>query len=72
MKKVLLILSLAFIICSITVTAAAQCAMCTKTAQQLGEKPAAGLNSAIIYLMMTPLLIIGVIGYRWWKSNRNA
>ncbi len=72
MKKVLLILSLAFISCSITITAVAQCAMCTKTAQQLGEKPAAGLNSAIIYLMMTPLLIMGFIGYRWWKNNRNA
>lgn len=48
----------------------AQCAMCTKTAQQLGEKPAKGLNSAILYLMLTPFAIGGVIGYRWWKNNR--
>jgi hypothetical protein len=50
----------------------AQCAMCTKTAQQLGEKPAKGLNQGILYLMFTPFLIVGFIGYRWWKSNKNA
>ena len=48
----------------------AQCAMCTKTAQQLGEKPAAALNSAIIYLMMAPFAVIGVIAYRWWKNRQ--
>lgn len=49
---------------------AAQCSLCTKTAQQLGEKPALGMNQGILYLMFTPLLIMGVIAYRWWKSNR--
>lgn len=48
----------------------AQCSICTKTAQQMGEKPAKGMNSGIIYLMMTPLAIMGYIGYRWWKSNK--
>lgn len=48
----------------------AQCAVCTKTALQLGEKPAQGLNSGILYLMMTPFVIVGFIGYRWWKGNK--
>jgi hypothetical protein len=48
----------------------AQCAMCTKTASQLGEKPALGLNNGIIYLMLTPLIIMGVIAFRWWKSEK--
>lgn len=48
----------------------AQCAMCTKTAMQLGEKPALGLNNAILYLMLAPFSIVGVIGYRWWKNNK--
>ena len=52
--------------------AIAQCSICTKTAQQLGEGPAKALNGAIIYLAFTPFLIIGYIGYRWWKSNREA
>jgi hypothetical protein len=68
MKKAFVILLILF---STTVnTASAQCSICTKTASQLGTKPAQGLNTAILYLMMTPFLIGGVIGYRWWKSNR--
>jgi len=50
----------------------AQCSICTKTAQQLGEGPAKALNGAILYLAFTPLAIIGYLGYRWWKSNREA
>lgn len=49
--------------------AAAQCSICTKTAQQLGHKPAKALNAGIIYLMMAPLAIMGVVGFRWWKNN---
>ena len=47
----------------------AQCAICTKTAQQLGAKPAQGLNSGILYLMLMPFAIVGFVGYRWWKNN---
>jgi hypothetical protein len=50
----------------------AQCSICTRTAQQMGEKPAKALNQGIIYLAITPLAIFGLIGYRWWKSNRDA
>lgn len=49
----------------------AQCSICTRTAQQLGEKPAKSLNAAILYLMAMPLCIMGFLGYRWWK-NENA
>jgi hypothetical protein len=47
----------------------AQCSICTKTAQQLGHKPAKGLNSGIIYLMIAPLAIIGIVSYRWIKGG---
>ena len=53
-----------------SVTADAQCAVCTKTSLQMGEKPAQGMNSAILYLMMAPFAIVGFIGYRWWKGNK--
>jgi hypothetical protein len=43
---------------------------CTRTAQQLGERPAKALNRGIIMLAFTPLAIFGVIGYRWWKSEQ--
>jgi hypothetical protein len=49
--------------------AKAQCSICTRTAQQLGERPASALNKGIIYLAVTPLALFGLIGYRWWKSN---
>jgi hypothetical protein len=51
-------------------TSHAQCSLCTKTAQQLGEKPAQGLNSGILYLMIMPFAIVGFIGFRWWKNNK--
>jgi hypothetical protein len=47
----------------------AQCSICTRTAQQLGEKPARGLNAGILYLAFTPLILIGVIGYKFYKKN---
>ncbi|HVY76119.1 MAG TPA: hypothetical protein VG890_14895 [Puia sp.] len=49
----------------------AQCSICTRTAQQLGEKPARGLNTGIIYLAFTPLAIGGFIGLRWWRRVRH-
>lgn len=48
----------------------AQCSICTKTAQQLGEGPAKALNTGILYLMFTPLVIMGFIGFRWWKREK--
>ncbi len=71
-KKGLIIFS--FFICCLlaTVDSTAQCAMCTKTAQQLGEKPAQGLNAGILYLMLAPFSIVGFIAYRWWKNNKEA
>lgn len=70
MKKWLLAL---FLVVSLSMLepVSAQCSICTKTAQQLGEKPAKALNTGILYMAFTPLLIIGYIGYRWWKNNRD-
>jgi hypothetical protein len=72
MKKTILIISLIFLFLAVAINSNAQCAMCTKTAQQLGEKPAAGLNKGILYLMFAPFALVGFIGYRWWKSDRTV
>ena len=69
MKKIFFILLIAGFVALIPADVFAQCAMCTKTASQLGEKPALGLNNGILYLMLSPFLIVGVIGYRWWKNE---
>jgi hypothetical protein len=50
--------------------ARAQCSICTRTAQQMGERPARALNKGIVYLAVTPLAIFGLIGYRWWRNER--
>jgi hypothetical protein len=71
MKKYLLILFVAVCLSLFTFNDAnAQCSICSKTAQQMGEKPAKGFNSGIIYLMLTPFAIAGFVGYRWWKNSR--
>lgn len=71
MKKLLFILFLTIHISLFTFTKAnAQCSICAKTTQQMGEKPAKGFNSGIIYLMLTPFVIAGLVGYRWWKNNK--
>ena len=69
MKKTLSFFLVLILLLVLSSDVAAQCAMCTKTAMQLGEKPALGLNNAILYLMAAPFGIVGFIGYRWWKRN---
>ena len=70
MKQFLNILLVLFLLLFISTVVEAQCAVCTKTSSQLGEKPAQGMNAAILYLMMMPFAIVGFIGYRWWKGNK--
>jgi hypothetical protein len=72
MKKIILILIIVGGVGNFTPHAIAQCSVCTKTASQMGEKPAKGLNQGILYLMLAPFAIAGVVGYRWWKSNRDT
>lgn len=70
MKSKVLLSGLLLLIILLVVTHAgfAQCAICSKTAEQLGDKSASGLNNGILYLMLTPFGIAGFIGYKWWKS----
>jgi hypothetical protein len=63
------ILVILFVLAS--VDSQAQCSICTRTAQQLGEKPARGLNAGIIYLAFTPLALIGFIAFKWWQRNKS-
>jgi len=72
MKKSLLILFFIFHFSFLIIGGSnAQCSICSKTTQQMGEKPAKGFNSGIIYLMLTPFAVAGFVGYRWWKNNKD-
>jgi hypothetical protein len=70
MKKLLLVLLLAGLSAAFNADVQAQCSICNKTVQQLGKGPAQGFNSGIVYLMLIPYVAIGVVGYKWWKSDR--
>jgi hypothetical protein len=67
MGKKVTILAIAIVLSTAVM---AQCSICTKTAEQLGEGPASALNGAIVYLMFAPLLVMAFIGYRWWKKEK--
>ena len=69
-RKAVIIVSLLLFCFLLFQDAGAQCSVCTRTAQQLGEKPARGLNAGIIYLAVLPIALIGFFGYRWWKNEK--
>lgn len=71
MKKIVCILTLVILLSAgLSLSAPAQCSICTKTAQQMGEKPAKGMNGGILYLAAMPFLIVGFVGYKFWKERK--
>lgn len=72
MKRKLIISSGCLLLTLNSATALAQCSICTKTAQQLGDGPAQGMNTGILYLAFLPFPIIGIIAYRWWRNNQQV
>ena len=72
MKKYRIIVSLIFLMTFTCSLVRGQCSVCSKTALQLGEKPAQGLNQGILYLMLMPFAIVSFIGYRWWRGQKEG
>lgn len=70
MKKVILLTGVLIANLFETVQTFAQCSICTKTAQQLGDGPARGFNTGILYLAFLPLGLILFLGIRWWKNEK--
>lgn len=51
----------------------AQCPMCKMTAESNlanGGTAGKGLNIGILFMLSLPYLIVGSIGYAWWRNNR--
>jgi hypothetical protein len=52
----------------------AQCAMCRASVENNvsnGETSiGAGLNNGILYLVVMPYLMAGIIGYLWYRSSK--
>jgi len=52
---------------------AAQCPMCRMSAESNlanGGTAGKGLNNGILYMLITPYLLIGGIAYVWWRNRR--
>jgi len=70
MKKFVVLVIICFFFLAVPGISFGQCSICTKTASQVGEKAGKGLNTGIVYLMLTPFAVGGYIGYRWWRRER--
>jgi hypothetical protein len=62
----------------VTTDAYSQCAMCRATVESnvgtgstdSDSDVGAGLNTGILYLMAIPYLLVGTIGFLWYKSSQ--
>ena len=71
--KLLVRLSLVFVLATATQVGLAQCPMCKISAEtnlENGGTAGKGLNKGILYLFATPYLIIGGIGYMWYRNRK--
>jgi len=51
----------------------AQCPMCRMSAEsnlKNGGTEGKGLNTGILYMLATPYLLVGTIGFLWWRNRR--
>lgn len=76
-SKIFKYLSIFFLAISLQLVAPeplpAQCPMCRMSAEsnlQNGGTAGKGLNNGILYMLATPYLLVGLIGYVWWRNRR--
>lgn len=63
----------------VTTEAYSQCAMCRSTVESnvgtgstdSDSDVGAGLNTGILYLMLIPYVLVGTVGFLWYRSNRH-
>ncbi len=51
----------------------AQCPMCRLSAEtnlKNGGTEGKGLNTGILYMLAMPYLLVGAIGYVWWRNRK--
>jgi len=78
LNKTVFILATVFVLAFSTTSAYSQCAMCQATVESNAGKGhedsdnqvGTGLNTGILYLMLAPYLLIGTVGFLWYRSNR--
>jgi hypothetical protein len=75
MNKIFKPLLLTLLLLVIVHVAFSQCAMCTEVADEAtrnGSSAGDGINKGVLYLFLSPYLIVATIGFIWWRSRRKA
>lgn len=73
-NRILLLFLLAFSLQFISVPPAdAQCPMCRMSAEsnlKNGGSSGQGLNNGIIYMLLAPYMLVGIVGFIWWRNRK--
>lgn len=72
-NKILIVAGLFLAFWLLPFDAMAQCAMCKGAAEanlKMGGGDPVGLNNGILYMLSIPYLLVGCIGYWWWRNRR--
>jgi hypothetical protein len=73
-KKLLIILVLTFVLLIVfNIDLDAQCPMCRMSAEtnlRNGGTEGKGLNRGILYMLCLPYLLVGTLGFIWWKNKK--
>ena len=66
-------LALSLLLSLAPLAARAQCSMCKTQVEsarnEKGEYDTSGLNRGILYLMTVPYILIGTVGYFWYRHS---
>ena len=74
MKKILIILSIFCLSLSFSTELEAQCPMCRMSAEsnlKNGGTAGRGLNAGILYMLAMPYLLVGVLGYVYYRHKKS-
>lgn len=72
--KAVSMLALIFTLALVSTPLDAQCAMCKATGEsnyKHGGMAGRGLNTGILYMLLVPYMLVGGIGYWWWRNRKN-
>lgn len=76
MKKFLAISGLMILLVMSSADTFAQCAMCRGSVESsMGNgrnNVGVGLNTGIMFLFVMPYLLVGIIGYLWYRNSKRA
>jgi len=75
LRKLFISLSVIFALTVVTLPEVhSQCPMCRMSAEsnlKEGGSAGKGLNKGIFVLLFTPYLVVGAIGYAWYRNHKN-